>query len=85
MKLSFKPEIVFKMSASTIPKPDTWPLGWDDYDPEFDSLHANYLVYDSHNASPSGFAVRVGKKAWVFVDKTAKGKKLKVLTVCCSR
>jgi integrase len=79
MKLSLTTEIVFKMSVWTIPKPDMKPLEWDEYDPDRDPPSVNYLVYDNHSAAPPGFAVRVGKKASVFlIDKMVKGKKLKI-------
>lgn len=40
---------------------------------------ANYLVYDEHRDAPVGFALRVGKKASVFlVEKMVAGKKLKI-------
>ena len=74
MKLSLTTEIVFKMTAWTIPQPDTKPQDWDEYDPDRDPPSANYLVYDTHKDAPPGFAVRVGKKASVFlVDKMVKG------------
>ena len=79
MKLSLTTEIVFKMSGWTVPQPDSKPLDWDEYDPAFDPPSANYLVYDTHKDAPPGFAVRVGKKASVFlVDKMVKGKKMKI-------
>ena len=79
MKLSLTTEIVFKMTAWTIPHPDTKPQDWDEYDPNRDSPSANYLVYDTHKDAPPGFAVRVGKKASVFlVDKMVKGQKMKI-------
>ncbi|MGE4240745.1 tyrosine-type recombinase/integrase [Ramlibacter sp.] len=40
---------------------------------------SNYLVYDTHRDAPVGFALRVGKKASIFlVEKMVAGKKLKI-------
>lgn len=40
---------------------------------------ANYLIYDAHREAPVGFAMRVGKKASVFlVEKLVAGKKMKI-------
>jgi len=40
---------------------------------------ANYLVYDEHRDAPVGFALRVGKKASIFlVEKMVAGRKLKI-------
>ena len=73
MKLPLSQTIVFKLSLSHAPIPGTNPL-------TYAAAHGpNYLVYDDHRDAPPGFAVRVGKKASIYlVDKLVARKKLKI-------
>ena len=73
MKLPLSQTIVFKLSLSHAPIPGTNP-------PTYAAAHGpNYLVYDDHRDAPPGFAVRVGKKASIYlVDKLVARKKLKI-------
>jgi len=73
MKLPLSQTIIFKLSLSRAPIPGTNPL-------TYAAAHGpNYLVYDDHRDAPPGFAVRVGKKASIYlVDKLVARKKLKI-------
>jgi len=73
MKLPLSQTIVFKLTLSHAPIPGTNPLA-------YAAAHGqNYLVYDDHRDAPPGFAVRVGKKASIYlVDKLVARKKLKI-------
>ena len=73
MKLALTQDMVFKMSLERAPVPDSKPMAWKAFD------GPNYLAYDDHRDAPPGFAVRVGKKASIYlVDKLVAGKKLKI-------
>ncbi|MGC4077705.1 MAG: tyrosine-type recombinase/integrase [Rubrivivax sp.] len=89
MKLALNQSIVDTMSLAKIPVPGKKPLEYREPPPpkaagaasgsKTEKGLANYLVYDTHNDAPPGFAVRVGKKASVYlVDKLVKGRKLKI-------
>jgi len=73
MKMALSQDLVFKMSLDASPVPGSKPQKWQAFE------GPNYLVYDDHREAPPGFAVRVGKKASVYlVDKLVAGKKLKI-------
>ena len=73
MKLALKSDLVGKMTLDKFPEAD---VPWKDWQP---FAGPNYLVYDSHRDAPTGFAVRVGKKASVFlVEKLVAGKNMKI-------
>ncbi len=67
MKLSLTTEIVFKMTALTIPQRDTKLLDLAEDASDRDPPSANYLVYGTHKNTPPGFAEQVGKKSPVFL------------------
>jgi len=88
MKIALNQAIVDTMSLDKIPVP-TKPVTFKDPPPpksvvtasgaKVEKDLANYLVYDTHKDAPPGFAVRVGKKASVYlVDKLVRGRKLKI-------
>ena len=68
MKLTLKTDLVGKMTLDRFPQAE---VPWKDWQPH---LGPNYLVYDSHRDAPTGFAIRVGKKASVYlVEKLVAG------------
>ncbi|MBV8033765.1 hypothetical protein [Roseateles sp.] len=88
MRIALNQTIVDTMSLDEIPIP-TKPVTFKDPPPpkvvvtasgaKVEKGLANYLVYDNHNDAPPGFAVRVGKKASVYlVGKLVAGPKLKI-------
>ena len=73
MKMTLKTDLVGKMTLDRFPQAD---VPWKDWKP---FAGANYLIYDSHRDAPIGFAIRVGKKASVYlVEKLVAGKKMKI-------
>lgn len=73
MKLTLKTDLVGKMTLDKFPEAD---VPWKDWKP---FAGPNYLVYDSHRDAPTGFAIRVGKKASVYlVEKLVAGKNMKI-------
>ena len=73
MKMTLKTDLVGKMTLARFPQVD---VPWKDWQP---FLGPNYLVYDSHRDAPTGFAIRVGKKASVYlVEKLVAGRKMKI-------
>lgn len=73
MKLDLTTTLVGQMSMDKVPTPGVPYKDW----PACDK--ANYLIYDSHKAAPPGFAIRVGKRASVWlVERQVKGKNLKI-------
>ncbi|MCX7139833.1 MAG: tyrosine-type recombinase/integrase [Proteobacteria bacterium] len=73
MKLTLNQGLVYKLSSKERPVPGSTPLEWES------NSEPNYLVFDEHKDAPPGFAVRVGKKAAVYlVDRLVAGKKLKI-------
>ncbi len=73
MKLTLKTDLIGKMTLDRFPESDVPWKDWRAF------AGPNYLVYDSHRDAPTGFAVRVGKKASVFlVEKLVAGKNMKI-------
>ena len=73
MKMTLKTDLVGKMTLDRFPQAD---VPWKDWKP---FAGANYLIYDSHRDAPTGFAIRVGKKASVYlVEKLVAGKNMKI-------
>lgn len=73
MKLELTTDLVPKMTLDASPEPG-FPSssGGQPQGP-------NYLVYDTSRKAPTGFAVRVGKKASVcLVEKLVAGKNMKI-------
>lgn len=74
MKLALSQDLVFKLSLDHMPYfNEKGEQKWTKCD------KANYLVYDDHKAAPPGFALRVGKRASVYlIDKKVGRQKLKI-------
>ena len=73
MKMTLKTDLVGKMTLDKFPEAD---VAWKDWKPY---SGPNYLIYDGHRDAPTGFAIRVGKKASVFlVEKLVAGKNMKI-------
>jgi len=73
MKLELTNDLVTKMTLLKFPQPGVPFKDWEAAE------GPNYLVYDTHRSAPTGFAVRVGKKASVFlVEKLVAGKNMKI-------
>lgn len=73
MKMTLKTDLVGKMTLDRFPQAE---VPWKDWQPH---LGPNYLVYDSHRDAPTGFAIRVGKKASIYlVEKLVAGRKMKI-------
>ena len=73
MKMTVKTDLVGEMTLDRFPQAD---VPWKDWTP---LAGANYLIYDSHRDAPTGFAIRVGKKASVYlVEKLVAGKHMKI-------
>lgn len=73
MKLELTSDLVPKMTLEAFPEPGVSFKHWKPH------VGPNYLVYDTHRKSPTGFAVRVGKKASVYlVEKQVAGKNMKI-------
>ncbi len=73
MRLELSSDLVIKMTLDKYPQQG---VPYKDWKP---AAGLNYLVYDSHRESPVGFAVRIGKKASVYlVEKHVAGKNMKI-------
>lgn len=73
MKLELTTDLVPKMTLDAFPE---LGLPFKQWKP---AVGPNYLVYDTHRKAPTGFAVRVGKKASVYiVEKQVAGKNMKI-------
>jgi integrase len=73
MKLTLNTDLVLKMTLDRFPVPDVPQRDWKPHS------GPNYLIYDSHRDAPTGFAIRVGKKASVYlVEKQVAGKNMKL-------
>ena len=73
MKLQLTTELVPKMTLEAFPEPGVSFKHWKP------AVGPNYLVHDTHRKSPTGLAVRVGKKASVYlVEKQVAGKNMKI-------
>jgi len=73
MKLELRTELVGQMSLEKVPEKG---VPWKDWKA---TAKPNYLVYDTHRDAPTGFAIRVGTNASVYlVEKMVAGKKLKI-------
>ena len=73
MKLELTNDLVPKMTLEAFPEPGAPSRQWRP------AAGPNYLVYDSHRKAPTGFAIRVGKKASVYlVEKLIAGKNMKI-------
>ena len=73
MKLELTSDLMPKMTLEAFPEPGVPVKQWKP------AVGPNYLVYDTHRKSPTGFAVRVGKKASVYlVEKQVAGKNMKI-------
>lgn len=76
MKLMLDQDLVLKLRLDSIPtaRPDGRLGGWQ-ANPEGPGQKPNFIIYDSSPKSPTGFAVRVGKKRSVYiVEKKIDGK-----------
>lgn len=73
MKLELTTDRVPKMTLDALPEPGAPFRQWKP------APSPNYLVCDSHRKAPTGFAIRVGKKASVYlVEKLVAGKNMKI-------
>ena len=73
MKLELTTDLVPKMTLDAFPEPGVPFKSWQP------APGPNYLVYDTSRKAPTGFAVRVGKKASVYlVEKLVAGKNMKI-------
>ncbi len=73
MKLTLTADLVSQMSLEKYPEPDVPYRNWKPVQTP------NYVVYDEHRDAPVGFAIRVGKKASVYlVEKLVSGKHMKI-------
>ena len=73
MKLELTTDLVPKMTLDAFPEPGVPFKQWKP------ASGPNYLVYDTSRKAPTGFAVRVGKKASVYlVEKLVAGKNMKI-------
>ena len=61
MKLELTNDLVAKMTLLQFPQPGRPFKEWEAAE------GPNYLVYDTHRSAPTGFVVRVGKKASVYL------------------
>jgi integrase len=73
MRLELTTDTVIKMTLDKFPELGVPYKAWRP------APGLNYLVYDSHRDAPVGFAIRVGKKASVYlVEKHVAGKNMKI-------
>jgi len=73
MKLDLTTELIVKMSLEKFPEPGVPYEKWESTD------KPNYLAYDASRKAPTGFGVRVGKNASVFIiEKLVAGKNMKI-------
>ena len=73
MKLELTTDLVPKMTLEAFPEPGVPARQWKP------AAGPNYLVYDTSRKAPTGFAIRVGKKASVYlVEKLVAGKNMKI-------
>ncbi len=73
MKMELNTDLVPKMSMDKVPQPGVAYAKW------LPATGPNYLVYDTSRKAPTGFAIRVGKKASVYiVEKQINGKNMKL-------
>lgn len=73
MKWDLTTDLVAKISLDKYPKPGVAPDKWAPTD------KPNYVVYDASRKAPTGFALRVGKNASVFIiEKLVAGKNMKI-------
>lgn len=73
MKLELTTDLIPKMTLDAVPEPGVPFKQWKPAD------GPNYLVYDTNRKAPTGFAIRVGKKASVYlVEKQVNNKNMKI-------
>jgi integrase len=73
MKLELTTDLIPKMTLDAFPEPGVPFKQWKPAD------GPNYLVYDTSRKAPTGFAIRVGKKASVYiVEKQVNNKNMKI-------
>lgn len=73
MKMDLSTINISAMSLDAYPVPGTPSAKWKPVD------GPNYLVYDTNRNAPTGFGIRVGKRAAVYiVEKQVNGKNLKI-------
>jgi len=73
MKLELTTDLIPKLTLDAFPEPGVPFKHWKPAD------GPNYLVYDTSRKAPTGFAIRVGKKASVYlVEKQVNNKNMKI-------